>query len=1011
MKRFLAIAAVVGAAALIGLCNTGDGTCESAYLKYGLSIGSCPSGTVRQTAELIVNDLRRGAKGTVRLLPHAHYTVDDSDAVQRIDTVAVTSATLALVDAKGTATPLPVKWAANAAELTLPEVPDGDYVLRATYETRIGTGTLDLKLPLYTPARIHVVTDRPLYEPGNTVKFRAVVLRARDLAPLDGRPGHWTVTDPDGEVLLEEQAPAGDWGVVAGSFPIDKQARTGDWKIAWVSDQARDEISFKVQPFKLPRFRVDVTADKTFYRAGDKPKLTGAVVYSSGAPVPHAKLDIEWSVDGAWPPPTEWIEKTLPKTAQTEANGHFELAIPEVPKDLQGVATISAQISAVDPAGDRVEAVGSALLSADGIAATSVTELADGLVEGFNNRMYVRVTTPDGNVLRNQKILVKRAWDRTDKGTETTVDEDGVASLQLDPGAPVNVVIPALPYRPTPKPALVARGDIEDLLGDGASLGDQVEMDKWLAPLGACAKWVGADESDGGGEIASIGLRIDKGGAVVAVGANPTALGRCSADVLRGKHLPSGKDRLYRVQFTFTDPELPALHPELVSALSDDPEGLQEQINLLAASSRDCLPHITQDLSLPKALAWRVGKGDKEVSLGGWVDSEGDATAAAAMGCISAKLGSKIKLEEGAPSDAIGLIRFSMTPPASVSSERPQPTVQLGYELVVTAPGLAGSPTTKMIVNPGTVPDLRLRVTPILAKAGDTVTAELIRGPNFTGELPKELIAKHLKGEAKVKVGEDHKASVVIDPKAEGWVEISGGGLRALVFVKPERDLVVSVDPEKPRYAPGDQAQLQVLTKISGKGAKAAVGLFGVDQSLGQLVTLDSPDTMGRLQPQVTTTDPAFGSLDGQALTLGRIRGPNAAAATVLRVSAIPAPPELDASVSSQASTHFDPVEELTDNFYTVLTELHQQTRAWEKTAAAGVKMQPAVMAQLWTQAIAACKARGEKVVDAYGRELRLSMLPQDLLSLTDPRAVVINTTHLSEDVENWAAWVAKERP
>ena len=27
-----------------------------------------------------------------------------------------------------------------------------------------------------------------------------------------------TVTDPSGEVLLEEQAPAGEWGVVAGSF-------------------------------------------------------------------------------------------------------------------------------------------------------------------------------------------------------------------------------------------------------------------------------------------------------------------------------------------------------------------------------------------------------------------------------------------------------------------------------------------------------------------------------------------------------------------------------------------------------------------------------------------------------------------------------------------------------------------------------------------------------------------------------------------------------------------------
>ncbi len=68
-------------------------------------------------------------------------------------------------------------------------------------------------------------------------------------------------------------------------------------------------------------------------------------------------------------------------------------------------------------------------------------------------------------------------------------------------------------------------------------------------------------------------------------------------------------------------------------------------------------------------------------------------------------------------------------------------------------------------------------------------------------------------------------------------------------------------------------------------------------------------------------------------------------------------------------------------------------------------------MARLWKQALAACKQRGEKIVDAYGRELRLSMLPQDLLSLTDPRAVVVVGTRLPEDVENWAAWVKKERP
>ena len=54
---------------------------------------------------------------------------------------------------------------------------------------------LDLPLPLYTPARIHILTDRPLYEAGNTVKFRAIALRANDLSPLEERPGTWRVIE------------------------------------------------------------------------------------------------------------------------------------------------------------------------------------------------------------------------------------------------------------------------------------------------------------------------------------------------------------------------------------------------------------------------------------------------------------------------------------------------------------------------------------------------------------------------------------------------------------------------------------------------------------------------------------------------------------------------------------------------------------------------------------------------------------------------------------------------
>src|SRR5262249_20542707 len=125
----------------------------------------------------------------------------------------------------------------------------------------------------------------------------------------------------------------------------------------------------------------------------------------------------------------------------------------------------------------------------------------------------------------------------------------------------------------------------------------------------------------------------------------------------------------------------------------------------------------------------------------------------------------------------------------------------------------------------------------------------------------------------------------------------------------------------------------------------------------------------------------------------------------------IPTPPELDAVAGTHAASPFDPIEELTDRFYVVLAELHAQVRQWEAKAPGAEKMTPATMARLWSAALDACAARSQRVDDAYGRRLHLSRLPPDLLALTDPRAVVVVATRLTEDVENWPAWVQRERP
>ncbi|TMQ09329.1 MAG: hypothetical protein E6J90_38210, partial [Deltaproteobacteria bacterium] len=658
-KVWIAITAVVWIAALA----TWRSRCVEAWFAYGIDAVACPDGDLRQTAELEASGVRRGAPGYVTLRAIAHYTTREADRDRRAMLPEVSSIALSLRGAKLAPRSLEVAgWdrvgKAAEAKLTLPEVPDGDYELHARYQTALGSGEVTAPLALYTPARIHVITDRPLYQPGDTVRFRAVVLRARDLVPLDHRPGRWVVRDPGGEILLEEAAPAGEWGVVAGSFPVDRAAATGAWKVAWRSAEAGDEVEFTVAPFTLPRFRVDATADRPFYRAGDRPVIKGAVIYSSGAPVAAASLEIHWDIEGAWPPPTEWGDHLLPARAVTSAAGRFDLALPQVPDDLQGQVTLRAAISAVDPAGDRATGAASVLLSQDGIRTSAVTELGDGLVESFNNRLYVRVTTPDGRVVANAKATVRRAWLPGDRGVAAQLDEDGVASLQIDPGAPVNLVIPAPPWRPAPKHAPVTRGEPEELIsGHGAPLSDQLELDRWLPALAACAPLV-----DGAQQTIKLALRVDAGGAMVTAGAGPSPLERCAVGVARGQRLPIGAERLYAVELSFFDPELPRLVATTDAALAAPP-GLAEQFSALAKAARACLPSVEGRLA--SALSWRVKAGDSAVELTGWIADPTAVAGQAAMLCATSRIAGRgrLALADPAESDAIGLVRFAVELP------------------------------------------------------------------------------------------------------------------------------------------------------------------------------------------------------------------------------------------------------------------------------------------------------------------------------------------------------------
>ncbi len=848
---------VLAGLVVLGLLIASTRTCLRVGFTSGLWLNQCPDGALRQTVQLSAPALHRGAKSTVTVRSLVHYATGQGE---QLSTEPITRFVPALVLQSPTQKwPLePAKgWQRNSdsmsAEVELPVVPDGDYVLHADVNSAAGASTVDVPVALYTPARVHVLTDRPLYEPGNTVKFRAVALKASDLTPLDQRPGKWRVTDATGEVLLEEKAAAGAWGVVSGSFPLDKQAASGTWSVTWVSGATSETRQFTVKPFTLPRFRIEAHAQKPFYRKRDKPVLTGTVTYASGAPVAKAKVELKFNIGGAWPPPASWVDgSAFTKTADVDASGAFSVTLPQVPDDLQRQVTIAVALAAIDSTGDRVEGSASILLSEDPIAVSAVTELQDGLVQGFNNRLFLRATTADGAVLSGVTLNVKRLWEPTDKGIDTAVDEDGVGVLQIDPGPPVNVVIPAMPFRPPPKEPAVSLSNLEEMLGDDEpSLADRLTFDRALHSLDSCAQYVGADGND-----VVLGLTVGTSGHIEGLASGQGRLSECVRTKVQTLSFGAGPVRLYQASWSFNDSDLPRIEGSVVASPGGEADDLVRTVITGAIEgARDCLPPTVPSLELNQQLLWSA-KAFKTALTTSWAPrAEGKPLPDAVMACLKSRLTGLHFTEQksdgnegvGLPQqDAVGVITFTITAPARYEASRPQPTIQEGYEFLVTARAkneLIGS--TRVLINPGRIPDLRLRASAQLVNPNDTVTVELLRGPDYTRELPKKIWLQHNFRNIEADVDEKTRsATFTIPPELEGWASVQYEQAQVFLFIRPHSQLGVTVAPEKPRYAPGQTAQLNIQTRVGGTPGPAAVGLFGVDESLSQLAPLPGADEL-----------------------------------------------------------------------------------------------------------------------------------------------------------------------
>ncbi len=140
--------------------------------------------------------------------------------------------------------------------------------------------------------RVYIITDRPLYRPGSTVKFRAW-LRARRNGKYEAlNPGYKaTVEIYDAKqakiqtLILETDAS----DCVSGEYTLDANAPLGVYTIN-VNGYGPDSGRFRVEEYKKPEFSVSVTPSKTQARLGEKVTAKIEAKYYFGAPVANGTV-------------------------------------------------------------------------------------------------------------------------------------------------------------------------------------------------------------------------------------------------------------------------------------------------------------------------------------------------------------------------------------------------------------------------------------------------------------------------------------------------------------------------------------------------------------------------------------------------------------------------------------------------------------------------------------------------------------------------------------------------
>ncbi len=300
----------------------------------------------------------------------------------------------------------------------------GTYSLRYALDTNIGPAEYVQPIRLEDKAAILLTTEKPVYQPGQTIHARALALDRSNHQAVSARKLTFEVEDSRGNKVFRKITQTDAYGVASAEFALADEVNLGAYHLraAMEGDRggpsANADMALQVQRYVLPRFKVAVelagndAKAKRGYRPGDRVTGTVRANYFFGKPVDGGEVTVRAS--GAD------VERFEAGRAQGRTDGegafHFDIRLPDyfAGNNLsQGAAPVLVEATVKDAAGHTETHGESVMVSATPLLITAVPE-GGAMAPGLDNQLFVLASYPDGTPAEAD-IRVEDQAAKTDK--------------------------------------------------------------------------------------------------------------------------------------------------------------------------------------------------------------------------------------------------------------------------------------------------------------------------------------------------------------------------------------------------------------------------------------------------------------------------------------------------------------------------------------------------------------------------------------------------------------------